>query len=214
MRPVSFVRVEGALVRRSPAFAAAWLGANAQHLRHRAWQVGAALLSTPVSLRDPELATRMAYMGLMGTSEDRLRILGEELAEGWLLPQIDALGEDVIGRAKAEGRAVVLVTGHLDVVAAPLVKRLKADALVANRMELRDGKATGRLLDPLVGAPSGQWLRAYASEHGYDLTLAQAYGATGEDAVLLSAVARPCAVRPDASLRRLARQHDWPVMEA
>ena len=40
-----------------------------------------------------------------------------------------------------------------------------------------------------------------------------AYGASAADSLLLSAIGQPCAVNPDRQLRRLAKDHDWPVVE-
>ena len=83
---------------------------------------------------------------------------------------------------------------------------------MANRMELRNGRATGRLISPVVGSLSGTELREYAREHGLDLTSCSGYGSSAEDGLLLSAVGLPCAVEPDRTLRRMAREHRWPVV--
>ena len=40
-----------------------------------------------------------------------------------------------------------------------------------------------------------------------------AYGAHGPDVLLMTAVGRPCAVNPDFTLRRAARDAGWPVMD-
>ena len=92
--------------------------------------------------------------------------------------------------------------------------QLGADDLICNRFEIRKGKATGRLEDPVIGGNvAGQWARSFASEHGIDLDASWAYGASAADSLLLSAIGQPCAVNPDWQLRRLAKDHDWPVVE-
>ena len=50
----------------------------------------------------------------------------------------------------AENGQVVLVSQGLDHVMRPLAEHLGVERLVANRLEFRDGTATGRLLDPVM----------------------------------------------------------------
>ena len=46
------------------------------------------------------------------------------------------------------------------------------DDLVCNRLEYRAGKATGKLLDPVIGGfEGGRWLQQYAREHEIDRLL-------------------------------------------
>ena len=74
--------------------------------------------------------------------------------------------------------------------------------------------AGDRLEDPVVGGNvSGQWARTFAAENGIDLEKSFAYGASAADSLLLSAIGKPCAVNPDRQLRRIAKDHDWPVVE-
>ena len=71
----------------------------------------------------------------------------------------------------------------------------------------RDGYATGKLLEPVVGGHDcAGWARGYAQQHGIDLTRSTVYAAHGPDLLLLSAVGQPCVVNPDFTLRRAARQ--------
>ena len=70
-----------------------------------------------------------------------------------------------------------------------------------------------RAVEPVVASLSGTELREYAEEHGLDLNQCCGYGASAEDGLLLSAVGLPCAVAPDRTLRRMAREHSWPVVE-
>jgi phosphoserine phosphatase len=215
-RPAAFFRVEGALSARPAALAAAWLAANAQHVGVRAARLGAVALSAPfaLGLGDPTTGHRLAWAGLRGMSDDRLAVLGEEYFEGYVRDQLRPVGLDLLGRARADGLAIVLVSDNLDVVVEPLAEQLRADLLLCNHLELRSGRATGRLCDPVVSRFGGAWLREVAEEHELDLSRSRAYGATGADQVLLSAIGHPCAVHPDRTLRRVARDLDWPVVDA
>lgn len=214
-RPAAFFRVEGPILSRPSALAAAWLAASSQELSLRLGRLAAVGLAAPLRLgMDATTATRVAWMGLRGMTEDRLEILGEEYFEAHLRGAIRPVASELLARARREGQVIVLVSDHLEPIARPLLAALDADLLVANRMEIRDGRATGRLLDPVVGRLGGAWLKSFAAEHGLDLGRSCAYGAHEADVALLSAVGLPCAVHPDRGLRAAARDLDWPVVEA
>jgi phosphoserine phosphatase len=213
-REAAFFRLEGAIVSRPSAAAAAWFAAHRQHVRGRLWGLGAVAASLPTKwVRGPD-ATRLAWSVTRGMSEDRLVILAEEYWEGTLSKNLVAVGERLVTECRKAGRRVVLLSEHPDVVARHVAEHVGADVLVAPTLELRDGAATGRLVGPTAGlAPDGAWARAVAAEHGFDLDRSAAYGSSSDDALLLSAIGRPCAVRPDLFLRRAADQHGWPVLD-
>ncbi|MFT5453932.1 MAG: phosphoserine phosphatase [Myxococcota bacterium] len=213
--PAAFFRVEGTLLRRPTALAAAWLAANSQTLSARIGRLGAVALGAPLSFigTDPTAASRITWMGLRGMSEDRLVVLGEEYFATWLDGDVRPVGEGLVRTAQRDGRRVVLVSDNLDAVVLPLVERLGADLLVANRMEIRNGRATGRLAEPVVARFGGRRLTEFADRHGLDLSRSTAYGAAEADTALLAGAGLPCAVHPDRGLRRMARDLDWPILE-
>ncbi len=214
-RPAAFFRVEGALSARPSAVAAAWLATNAQQLGLRAARLGAVALSAPfvLGMGDPTTGHRLAWAGLRGMSEDRLAVLGEDYWAEHLRDSLRPLGLDLVEQARRDGLAIVLVSDNVECVVAPVKAHLRADRLVCNRLELRAGRATGRLADPVVSRFGGSWLRDLAHTEGYDLMQSRAYGARAADQVLLSSIAFPCAVDPDRTLRRVARDLDWPVVD-
>lgn len=217
-RSAAFVRVEAALLRRPTLAAAAWLAANAQTFGQRVFGLGTVLAAAPLALRgtpmtDATTANRLAWAGLRDVSEDRLHILGEAYYRAHLADAVRPAGRRALERARDRGHDLVLVSDNLDVVVAHLAHDLGATHLLCNRMELRDGRATGRLADPvLTDALGGTRLRSFAAEHGLDLARCSALGGRGGDSVLLAAVGQPCAIAPDAALRRIARDLDWPIL--
>lgn len=159
-------------------------------------------------------ATRMTWMGVRGMSEDRLVVLGEEYYEKYVEDALVDVGVELLEKAKKRGERIVLISDNIDLIIKPLAQKLGADDLICNRLEFRKEKATGRLEDPVIGGNvAGQWARGFAEAHSIDLSESWGYGASGADSLLLSALGRPCAVNPDRQLRRLARDHDWPVVE-
>lgn len=212
----AFFRLEGLLVPPSPLGAAAWMAARQQDATGRLARLAAVAGAVPLHWApggDRTLGTRLAWAGLRGCSRDRLEVLGFDYAEERLLPAVTPVGRRLVDAARREGQRVVLVSEGLDVYVEPLATALSIELVVCNRLELRDGRVTGRLEDPIFsGLLGGERLRAFAAQHGLDLTRSFAYGVHGADSTLLAAVGRPCTVNPDRQLRRVARDLDWPVI--
>jgi phosphoserine phosphatase len=213
-RPGAFFRLEGPLDARPSVSAAAWMGGNAQHLGERALRFGAAFAAGPLALAmDGPTAGRMAWAALRGTSEDRIRVLSEEYAEEKSIPGLRPVGVDLLEQCRRDGCFLVLVSENVVDVATVVGRHLRVDHVLANHLEYRNGRTTGRLVDPVVGRLGGDRLRAVAEQYDLDLARSRAYGATADDQLLLAAVGLPCAVAPDRALRRVARDLDWPVVE-
>ena len=95
-------------------------------------------------------ATRVLHTLLRGVSRDRLDLLGEEYFEYVLKRQLKPAGLEKLRAWMDEHGQVVLVSQGLDHLMRPLAQHLGIERLVANRLEFRDGIATGRLLDPVI----------------------------------------------------------------
>jgi len=97
-------------------------------------------------------ATRVLHTLLAGVTRDRLDSLGEEYFEYVLKNQLKAQGVERLRACLAAKGAenVVLVSQGLDHVMRPLSHYLGVSRLVSNRLEFRNGVATGRLLDPVI----------------------------------------------------------------
>ncbi len=218
-RPVAIFRLEGVLLGRPARLAAAYLAANAQGLGERIGRLGGLLLGTPLALGAQlgltEEAARSVWAPLAGMGEDRLRELSAEYAERFVEEGVGEVGRRLVREARRAGFGIVLLSEHLDWMVAGLAERLGVERLWANRLEIKRGRATGRLLEPVIGgSPPLGWLRAEAEQQGWDLRRSRAYGARAADGLLLGAVGEPCAVRPDPLLRRMATEHDWAVVDA
>jgi long-chain acyl-CoA synthetase len=101
---------------------------------------------------------------LRGVTRDRLDLLGEEYFHYVLEPQLRREASTELLAAVRSGERVVLVGQLLESVLRPLAAHFGVQHFIANRLEFRDGKATGRLLDPIV-RPRGPlaWLASGAS---------------------------------------------------
>ena len=120
---------------------------------------------------------------------------------------------DLVQRCRAEGHEVVLVSGALDFLMERLAKHLGATGHISNRLEIKDGYATGKLLRPIVAGPEkARLVREWARDRGHDLGDCFAYSDSYSDVPMLSVVGHPCVVNPDLRLHKLARTYAWPVI--
>ncbi len=95
-------------------------------------------------------ATRVLHTVLRGESRDRLDLLGEEFFEYFLRPRLKAAGVLELEELKAQRAKIVLVSQGLDHIMRPLANYLGVDYILSNRLDFRDGLATGRLLEPVI----------------------------------------------------------------
>ncbi len=215
--PTAYFDVDGTLVDSN------LIHPTVHYLRHQSnplegmKRIGKALLSAPLlagaELRDRRLFNEMLFANYAGMSEDRLRVLSAEVWEDVMRPRLFEGSADLIGKCREAGLRVVLVTGSLDITVAPLADELGADAMITNRLEMKDGHATGKLLRPVVAGPTKARLIADdARAVGHDLSECHAYSDSHSDVPMLSVVGHPFCIHPDAKLRRLAVAYDWPIL--
>jgi thioester reductase-like protein/phosphoserine phosphatase len=162
-------RVEGSLLDLTTVRPVAFFTWNAQTFAERWVRRGLvlamALLRPVLYASNRVFATRMAYTVLRGVSRDRLDLLGEEYFKYKLRPRLKIEGLERLRSLIASGAQVVLVSQGLENIMRPLARYVGANWLVSNRLEFRDGFATGRLLDPVV-RPRGIFARIATGTNG------------------------------------------------
>lgn len=113
----------------------------------------------------------------------------------------------------AAGRDVVVVSTSGAELVEPIAIMLGADAVIATRMTVRDGRYTGDIDFYAYRENKAAAVRELAAERGYDLAASYAYSDSATDLPMLEAVGHPCAVNPDRPLRREAGTRGWPVFD-
>jgi hypothetical protein len=110
-------------------------------------------------------ATRFLHTLLRGISRDRLDLLGEEYFHYVLKPQLRRVAAGKLVEAVRGGERIVLVGQLLENILRPLAHHFGIDSFISNRLEFRDGQATGRLMDPIV-RPRGPfaWIASGATD--------------------------------------------------
>jgi thioester reductase-like protein len=154
VRQVTYWRVEGSLLEISALRSLGFFNWNSQSFLER-WVRRAAMLANgllrpPSYLASRTFTTRLMHTVLRGITRDRLDLLGEEYFQYELKPRMRRDAVEKLVDAVRSGERVVLIGQLLDHILRPMAEYFATEGLIANRMEFRDGVATGRLLDPIV----------------------------------------------------------------
>ncbi len=160
--PTVYWRVEGSLLDLTVVRPVAFFTWNAQTFAERFRRRGQiflmALLRPFLYSTNRKFATRAIHTVLRGVTRDRLDLLGEEFFQYKLKPRLKQRGVQKVQELVQSGADVVLVSQGLEHVMRPLAQHLKVRRIVSNRLEFRDGVATGRLLNPVI-RPRGAFAR-------------------------------------------------------
>ncbi len=151
---VTYWRVEGSLFEISALRSIGFFNWNSQSFLER-WirrggMLGLALLRPPYYLISRTFATRALHSVLRGITRDRLDLLGEEYFQYELKPRMRREAVEQLADAVRRGERVVLVGQMLEHIMRPMAEFFAVDGFLANRLEFRDGVATGRLLETVI----------------------------------------------------------------
>ena len=113
---------------------------------------------------------------------------------------------------REQGHLVSLLTAATYYVAEPTGRFTGIPQLLCTRMEVRNGRFTGRLQKPLcLGKGKLYWAIEFFKAHGASLERSFFYTDSIRDLPALEGVGNPRPVNPDRALERIARKRGWPV---
>jgi HAD superfamily hydrolase (TIGR01490 family) len=213
----SYFDVDGTLVRTNLVHPTLFYMYNQPSPLQSLRKLGSALLNAPrlalAEVRDRRLFNEMLFNVYAGVSEDRLLTLASEVVEQVLKPALFKGSRELVRQCHESGHRVVLISGALDIHMRLFAKEIGADDVIANKLEIKDRYATGKLMRPVVAGPEKAVLvREHAKQHGFDLEKCFAYSDSYSDVPMLSVVGHPAAVNPDSKLERLAQVYSWPII--
>jgi HAD superfamily hydrolase (TIGR01490 family) len=215
--PASFFDVDGTLVHTNLLHPTVFYLTNQPNPLRSLGALARAALGTPrmilAELVDRRRFNELLFANYEGISRDRLLTLADEAFDAVMKRAVYPGARDLVQRCLAQGHDVVLVSGALDFLMERLAKYLGATAVIANRLDFKDGYATGKVLRPIVAGPEkARLVREWAKDRGHDLADCFAYSDSYSDVPMLSVVGHPCAVNPDYRLAKLALTYAWPVI--
>lgn len=214
--PASYFDVDGTLVTTNLVHPTMFYLLNQGTPFQTARKLGRALLRAP-SMAVAELVDRRMFNELLfstyeGMSEDRLVVLADEVFDKVLRPSLYAPALDLVQKSRDAGHEIVLVSGALDVILRLFADHIGGATIIGNRLEMKDGIATGKLQRPIIAGPEkARAVREHARSNGHDLDECFAFSDSYSDVPMLSVVGHPAAVNPDKRLALLAKAYSWPT---
>jgi HAD superfamily hydrolase (TIGR01490 family) len=116
-------------------------------------------------------------------------------------------------RHQDDGEPVYIVTAASQEMADLLAYVLAFDGGVGSRLEVVEGRYTGRAAGPFnYREGKVQSLRELAARERIDLAASHAYSDSESDLPMLRAVGHPVVVNPDTDLARIAAVEGWEVL--
>ncbi|QSQ19668.1 HAD family phosphatase [Pyxidicoccus parkwayensis] len=214
----AFFDVDGTLVKTNVVHVYAYYAMNRGSVLGIAGRTLSTALSVPLfgvmDVVDRKTFNEFFYRYYAGLTEDRLVTIAQDMFEDVLQPALFEQSQDLIDQARRSGCKVVLVTGALDFTMRPLARHLGVDDMIANKMQFVGGKATGKVIPPIIeGANKANAIRAYCVKEGLALDQCHGYSDSSSDYAMLAVVGRPTAVNPDMRLRSIARAYNWPILD-
>ena len=116
----------------------------------------------------------------------------------------------LLAELKAKHYQLVVVSGAPEDIVKPIAKVLGMDDAVGTRMEVQNGRFTGRLtLDLTQPHQKRKVVEQYASKRNGVLSQCLCFGDMVLDEEMMSAVGHAVALNAGPALRRAAHQHGW-----
>ncbi|WP_322985483.1 HAD-IB family hydrolase [Streptomyces sp. S584] len=134
----------------------------------------------------------------------------DRLAAGWFAERTAAgrgfyieSTREALAAHRAGGATVVLVSGSFPPLLEPIAREVGAEAVLCTRPLIADGRYTGEVETPVIGAGKGvAVLRKLTSRPDVDPCDCWAYGDHVSDLPMLELVGHPVAVGEDEELRK------------
>lgn len=151
---------------------------------------------------------------IRGHSVAEVVALGEQVYDQVLAHRIYPGTQRLITQHLAAGHEVWLITATPIEIGELIARRLGVSGALATVAEHEGGYYTGNLVGEMMHGPTkANGALRLAKERNIDLTTSFAYGDSLNDVPLLNTVGNPCAINPDARLRKHAKVAGWPTRD-
>lgn len=160
-----------------------------------------------------EAFQRSFYRIYRGLEAAELERRAAALFRDYVQPRIYPQAVERIERHRARGDRVVLVTGSIETIVAPLAEHLGVSTVIAPSLAVEGGRLTGELTEaPVAGERKAERMAAFAAERGIDLEASIAYGDSADDIPMLARAGRAAVVNPRGRLLDQAMARKWEIL--
>jgi putative phosphoserine phosphatase/1-acylglycerol-3-phosphate O-acyltransferase len=155
---------------------------------------------------------KIAAAAGQGRREEALVELGERLFHDRVAGTVYPEARAVVKAHQRQGHTVALASSATRFQAGPLAADLGIEHVLCTKVEVEDGRLTGRLGGPVLwGRNKADAVAAFAADHGVKLPESYGYANGDEDVEFLESVGRPRPLNPASGLAKVAEERGWPV---
>jgi len=148
-----------------------------------------------------------------GRREEALIELGQRLFRERVAGTVYPEARAIVKAHQRRGHTVALASSATMFQAGPLARDLGIDDVLCTRVEVVDGRLTGRIDGPVLwGRNKADAVAGFAADNGIKLPESYGYANGDEDVEFLETVGRPRPLNPAPGLARVAAERGWPVL--
>jgi putative phosphoserine phosphatase/1-acylglycerol-3-phosphate O-acyltransferase len=160
----------------------------------------------------PSTAAKLAAT-VSDNSEAQSRVFCQRWFDDLAVHHISEKAVQAIDRHRGQGHVVTIISASTPYVVGPVAAHLGIEDHLCTRLEVRQGKFTGRIVEPPCYGPGKLvWAKRFADQHQASLSEAYFYSDSHSDRDLLTHVGHPVAANPDRHLCQLAKVNGWPIV--
>lgn len=155
-----------------------------------------------------------AYGILSSIHISKLKTMRKQYFKEQVMPMICPNAVDRFERHRKRGHTLIISTATNEFVCRPVVEYLKADHLIATKLELTEGGYTGKHYgEPNFGEGKVTNMNSWIEDNpGHQLATAYFYSDSINDLPLLEVVGYPRPVNVDEQLRQVSRERGWRIL--
>jgi HAD superfamily hydrolase (TIGR01490 family) len=120
---------------------------------------------------------------------------------------------DIINKHKSEGRELLIISNSVDVIVGKVAEFLGISNYIGTKLELVDGKFTGKILGGIVyGKNKIIFAKDFIEKNNLDFKNSWVYTDHISDLDLMALSSNPHAVNPDKLLKAETKKRNWPIL--
>ena len=147
-----------------------------------------------------------------GRREEALIELGQRLFRERLARTVYPEARAVVKAHQRQRHTLALASSATNFQAGPLAADLGIDHVLCTKLEVVDGRLTGRVAGPVLwGRNKADAVAAFAADNGVKLAESYGYANGDEDVEFLETVGRARPLNPAPRLARVAAERGWPI---
>jgi len=150
-----------------------------------------------------------------GASKEEIHKVFQWIVDNYLSESLRADVVEILQQHKRSGHMVIILSATFDGLLEVIGQRLAVTDVIGTKLEMIDGRCTGRIINPLCfGENKAKFLLKFLERNGLEIdsSASFAYADGAFDIPLLQLVGNPVATYPSKSLRRFAEANGWEIL--